>query len=216
MDIFIGILLFSGYHSLPRQRLYWNRDEDVNVPFVSSHMSRNRFDEIKKYVHLADNDKVDANDKLYKVRSFVSALNSRFQQFGIFSQYLSIDEEMVPYFGHHSAKMFIRGKPIRFGFKLWVLAADSGYPFNVQIYCGKSTALPGDAGASDEHLGLGHRVVTSLLSCLVNPLCIEVFFDNFFTSYDLLVFLREQQIKATGTVRENRLRNCPLVDTKVM
>jgi hypothetical protein len=76
---------------------------------------------------------------------------------------------MVPYYGHHSAKMFIRGKPIRFGFKLWVLAADSGYPFNVQVYCGKSTTLPGDAGASDETFGLGHRVVTSLLTCVVNP-----------------------------------------------
>jgi hypothetical protein len=43
-----------------------------------------------------------------------------------------------------------------------------------------------------------------------------VFFDNFFTSYNLLVSLREQQIKATGTVRENRLRNCPLVDTEAM
>jgi hypothetical protein len=78
LDVFIGILLFSGYHSLPRQRLYWSRDEDVNVSFVSSHMSRNRFDEIKKYIHLADNDKVDANDKLYKVRTFISALNTRF------------------------------------------------------------------------------------------------------------------------------------------
>ena len=32
----------------------------------------------------------------------------------------------------------------------------------------------------------------------------EVYFDNFFTLYNLLKSLAEQNIKATGTVRENR------------
>ena len=38
-------------------------------------------------------------------------------QFGMWSELLSIDEQMVPYFGRHSSKMFIHGKPIRFGFE---------------------------------------------------------------------------------------------------
>lgn len=134
LDVFVGILLLSGYHSLPRERLYWNRDEDVKITFVSSHMARDRFLEIKRYIHLANNDAVVASDKLYKVRSFLTILNTSLQQFGVFSKFLSVDEQMVPYYGHHSAKMYIRGKPIRFGYKLWVLAADSGYPFNVQVY----------------------------------------------------------------------------------
>lgn len=133
LDKFISIMLLTGYHSLPRERLCWNKDEDIKVPFVAEQMSRSRFSEIKKYIHLADNDKIVPGDKLYKVRSFISALNTRFQQFGVFSKYLSIDEEMVPYFGHHSAKMFLRGKPIRFGYKLWILASSSGYPLNVQV-----------------------------------------------------------------------------------
>ena len=211
VDIFLGILLLSGYHSLPRERLYWNRDEDVRIPFVASHMSKNRFMEIKKYIHLADNDTTVPDDKLYKVRSYITALNTRFQQFGVFSKFLSIDEEMVPYYGHHSAKMYLRGKPIRFGFKLWVLASDNGYPYNVDVYCGKSVN-PEDQSEN----GLGHRVVTSILGCVSNPLCHEVYFDNFFTSYSLLSSLRAMNIKATGTVRENRLKGCPLTETKVM
>jgi Transposase IS4 len=86
---------------------------------VSSHMSRNRFMEIKKFIHLADNEAAIPTDKMYEVSSFISALNARFQQFGIFHKYLSVDEEMVPYYGHHSAKMYLRGKPIRFRYKLW-------------------------------------------------------------------------------------------------
>lgn len=211
LDVFVGILLLSGYHSLPRERLYWSRDEDVKISFVSSYMARNRFLEIKRYVHLADNDAVVANDKLYKVRSFLTLLNTSFQQFGVFSKFLSVDEQMVPYYGHHSAKMYIRGKPIRFGYKLWVLAADRGYPFNVQVYCGK---LP--TSVQHESLGLGHTVVTSLLSCVSNPMYHEVYFDNFFTSYSLLSSLTELKIKAAGTVRDNRLRGCPIMDNKLM
>lgn len=212
LDVFIGILILSGYHSLPRERLYWCRDEDVEVNFVSKHMSRNRFEEIKRFLHVANNDDADTNDKLYKIRPILDATNKNLQQFGIFSKYLSIDEEMVPYFGHHSAKMFMRSKPVRFGYKLWVMASDSGYPYHVQVYCGKNKS-----GADQmEQFGLGHRVVTSLLAIVDDPLKHEVFFDNFFTSYDLLAYLQKENIKATGTVRENRLKKCPLIDNRAM
>ena len=209
----MAVLIFSGYHTLPRERMYWCRDEDLDVSFVSSRMSRNRFKDLKRYLHLADNDHIDRSDKLFKIRPLVEYINAKLQQHGVFSQFLSIDEEMVPYFGHHSAKMFIRSKPIRFGYKLWVIASDSGYPYKFMIYCGKSTEE--DSTQVKQH-GLGHQVVTSLLSVLSYPECHEVFFDNFFTSYDLLVHLKSLKIKATGTARENRLKHCPLKDTKVL
>jgi len=40
LDVFIGILILSDYHSLPRERLYWCRDEDVEVSFVSKHVTQ--------------------------------------------------------------------------------------------------------------------------------------------------------------------------------
>ncbi|KRX20026.1 PiggyBac transposable element-derived protein 3 [Trichinella nelsoni] len=52
------------------------------------------------------------------------------RQFGIFHEQLYIDEGMVPYFGHHSCKMFIRGKPIRFGYKIWTMSSANGIPVN--------------------------------------------------------------------------------------
>lgn len=214
LDVFIGIMLLTGYHSLPRERMYWCRDEDVQITYVSSKMSRNRFTEIKKFLHVADNDKITTGDKIYKVRPLMDIVNRKLQQFAIFSRFLSIDEEMVPHFGHYSCKMFIRGKPIRFGFKLWVLASDNGYPFNVMIYTGKSQEPADDNSA--ENKGLGFRVVTSLLSCLEDPTSHEVFFDNFFTSYDLLAYLQDINMKASGTVRENRLKKCPLMSTSAM
>nr|CAH7737569.1 unnamed protein product [Callosobruchus chinensis] len=69
-------------------------------------MSRNRYYQIKKYLHFADNSNLDKNDKLYKVRPLMMMLNKNFQQWGIFYSDLSIDEAMVKYFGHHSAKQY--------------------------------------------------------------------------------------------------------------
>src|SRR6218665_1261651 len=80
---------------------------------VSSTMSRNRFGDLKRYLHLSDNDKTYLSDKLHKIRPFITQINEKLIQHCMYSRFLSIDEEMVPYFGHHSAKMFIRSKPIR-------------------------------------------------------------------------------------------------------
>ncbi|GBM55938.1 hypothetical protein AVEN_55872-1 [Araneus ventricosus] len=62
------------------------------------------------------------------------------RQFGRFSESLSIDEEMIPYTGRHSEKMYMRGKPIKFGYKYCILASSHGYPFNLQVYEGKEEA----------------------------------------------------------------------------
>ena len=92
-------------------------------------MSRKRFEDIKKFIHFADNENLTGGDKLAKIRPQQDKVNASLQQFGLFEKDLSIDEQMVPYFGRNSAKMFIRGKPIRFGYKNWVLASSDSYPY---------------------------------------------------------------------------------------
>lgn len=207
---FIGILILSGYHKLPREALYWSLDEDVGVELVSNAMSRNKFREIKRNLHLVNNDEAPSSrDKMFKVRYLSNALMKKFLQWGVFHENISIDESMVKYFGHHPAKQFIRGKPVRFGYKNWVAASSSGYCYTFDFYCGKSLE------ASSEPLGT--RVVKSLLLKLnTNPVNHKIFFDNFFTSYDLLADLRNIGYCATGTIRENRTKKCPLISTKDM
>jgi hypothetical protein len=43
-----------------------------------------------------------------------------------------------------------------------------------------------------------------------------VFFDNYFTSLDLMVHLRELGIHTTGTIRQNRMKGCPLKSEKAL
>ncbi|XP_049808244.1 piggyBac transposable element-derived protein 2-like [Schistocerca nitens] len=104
---FIGILLLSGYHKLSHENMYWVQAPDVSVPLVFKSMSRNRFQEIKRFIHLNDNSKLDRNDKMYKLRLYFEMLKKEFGKFGVFSSELSIDEMMVRYYGKHSAKMFL-------------------------------------------------------------------------------------------------------------
>lgn len=210
LEIFLGLLIFSGYHTLPQMKLYWSSDEDKGVPFVKNAMSRNRFLEIKKNIHLADNDQLDKNDKFAKIRPLITLLNKNYLKYGIFRQHLSIDEEMVPYFGRHSAKMFLKGKPVRFGFKMWCLASYDGYLFQFIPYGGRNVQ------GIKKIFGLGEEVVINLLQVLTTKSAHKVYFDNFFTTYKLLVHLKNEGYQATGTIRENRMMKCPLETCKVI
>ena len=87
-------------------------------------------------------------------------------------------------------KQFIRGKPIRFGYKFWALCGVSGYCYNFDIYGDKSSA---DDNRAD--LLLGSKVVLNMLDVVEEPQSYSVFFDNLFTGYELLVHLRELVFK---------------------
>ena len=78
---------------------------------------------------------------------------------------------MVPYTCRHSAKMYMRGKPIKFGYKLWVLASSQGYPSYLQVYVGKETS-------NEDKTSLGTRVVLNLKECVENRRKHNVYVDN--------------------------------------
>nr|CAH7726921.1 unnamed protein product [Callosobruchus chinensis] len=210
IKIFVGILLLTGYHKLPSERNYWSLDDDLKVPIVANAMSRNRFLEIKKYIHIADNDHLDKNDKMSKVRPLMNKLNQNFQQWGIFHENLAIDEAMVKFFGRHSSKQCIRGKPVRFRYKNWMICSPTGYAYGFDTYCrAKCTSK-----SEDSTLPLGSRVVLDLLDIVSVPCEHVVFIDNYFSSYGLLKLLKERGQRATGTVRDNRTKKCPLLEPK--
>ncbi|XP_014789159.1 piggyBac transposable element-derived protein 3-like [Octopus bimaculoides] len=105
--------------------------------------------------------------------------------------------------------MFMRSKPIKFGYKFWCLCSYNGYLFNFDPYYGK--------GDSDSKEPLGMRVVKKLTDVLPSgEQSYQLFFDNFFTSIETLALLREKHLKATGTIRENCCKKCPMIDYKTM
>lgn len=197
LHVFFGGLLLSGYGKYTNKRMYWAREDDV-PKILSDSMRLNRFESILRNLHLNDNTQTDKEDKLYKLRPLISILNKNFNIFGGLEENLSIDESMIPYYGKHYAKHYIKGKPIRFGFKNWALCTDNGYMLAFDIYTGKS------AQTEKRDFGLGGQVVLSLIDLTGIPSIegYKLFFDNYFTSVALLSHLSDQGYCASGTIRE--------------
>ena len=74
---FVGVLLLSGYHQIPQISLNCDTNIDMSVGIVRNGISKNRFKEIKKYFHCADNDNLDLEDKFIKVRPLFDIMNSK-------------------------------------------------------------------------------------------------------------------------------------------
>lgn len=129
--------LDTPHSPLPRRRMYWENNEDTHNILVDKSMRRNRFEEIFRYLHVADNSNLQPNDKMAKVRPLFDMLNEKFLQYAIIEKDISIDESMIPYYGRHGCKQHIKGKPIRFGFKDWIAALRLGYCLYADPYQGR-------------------------------------------------------------------------------
>jgi len=170
---FYEILLTSGYSSVPRRHMYWSYDLDVYNEAISNAIRRNSFDEIMASVHLVDNSKA-TDDPFYKVRPIFSTLNDTYKMMP-YTKQLSIDESMIPYYGRHGCKQFIRGKPIRFGYKFHMELPETG-------------------------LGQGPSVVLGLAEqAEVPPGCTFVH-DNLFTSLSLIDEMTKQVMTSLSQV----------------
>lgn len=106
---FIGIILLSGYVIVPRRRMYWQNEKDTYNELVSNAMSRDKFDFIFSNFHVCNNDALNKNDRFAKVRPLLNEINDRFKNYAPHEQNHSVDESMVPYYGRHGCKQFIRG-----------------------------------------------------------------------------------------------------------
>ncbi|GBN51322.1 PiggyBac transposable element-derived protein 3 [Araneus ventricosus] len=204
--------------------MYWENATDNGITLVSPAIARKRYFDIKKHLHFNDITAIDS-DRYYKVRSIYTSLNEALQQFGVFSEHLSMDERMVRYFGRLGYKMYMKGEPVKFEYKLWILSSFDGYPFYIIPYQGaqkgngsenSSERLETTMKSKKEKKTLSQRVVENLLSVAEIPAKHKIYKDNFLTSYDHFVSLRGKRFFATGTVRENRMAKCLLKSSKIL
>ncbi|XP_051169421.1 piggyBac transposable element-derived protein 3-like [Leptopilina boulardi] len=209
-EVFLGIIIFSTFNQRQSQKDYWSLDPFLRAEPVAAAMSRNRFEAIKSKIKFHKPKESDNQnfDKVWRVRPILNIFRKNIMKFGFYSTALSIDEMMVKYFGRCKLKQFIRTKPTRFGIKLWASCSSSGYLYDCDIYCGKNLEK-GDVLAN---CALGSRVVVQMLQQLLSNipptklLQYHVYFDNLFCCPDLLVHLKKIGLRATGTVRSNRIK----------
>jgi len=196
---FMGFNIVMGINSLPSLHMYWENDSLHHYAPVASRISRERFKEISRYLHFADNATLSqpgapSYDRLGKVRPLIDHLSSQFLSVYSPGENLAVDEAMIKFQGRSSLKQYMPMKPIKRGIKVWVLADDHGYFSKFQIYTGKK---------KDVERSLGLRVVKELTEDFYG--CWHhVFFDSFFTSRQLVCDLESNGIYGCGTARKDR------------
>ncbi|XP_046389336.1 piggyBac transposable element-derived protein 3-like [Ischnura elegans] len=205
MEQFLGINLLSGIVKMPSYRMYWASKTRYSP--IADIMPRNRFDKLRNFFHLNDNSTFIDNrqnpayDKLYKVRPFLDSLLQNMKKIEM-EKTLAVDEILVPFKGHSSLKQYIKNKPHKWGIKIFALAGVSGIVYNFKVYVGKGTI------ASTSKLGVSGDIVLELLNTVPKNKNFKIFFDNWFSSYHLMLALKNYGFLAVGTAKVCRLAGC--------
>nr|CAH7720602.1 unnamed protein product [Callosobruchus chinensis] len=138
-----------------------------------------------RYIHFADNNKLDTQDKMTKL-PLMNLLKLRFKNHFIPEREIDYDGSTIECYGRHGCKQFISGKPIRFGYKAWYINKKSGYLINFEIYQG---TIPGSANVKNVEWDsmwtvflnfIGNRCNTCIFVC--NSLFVLSIFFALFTS----------------------------------
>ena len=179
MKAFFGLCLATGIIRLPKLRDYWRKKQWLfQVPAFGEVMSRDRFFQLYRYLHVSDNSKHiprgnNGHDPLFKVRPLLDLLQTRFRNLYNLKKEVSIDESMIPYKGRIYFRQYIPSKRARFGIKAFVLAESlSGYVSEIQLYTG--------ARVDGREVDLASRVVRELTVNIRNK-GHHLYTDNYYT-----------------------------------
>lgn len=211
---FLGILVFMSVIQYPTTRHYWKTGYEFEP--IAKTMTCNRFEEIKRFTHFVDNTSILAQgdpryDKLQKIRPFLSMVRERLLTVPK-EEYLAVDEQIIPTKTRQSSlKQYNPKKPHKWGYKVYVLSGVSGFSYDFDLYAGKQSDVVRD---DQKNLGTSSNVVFRLTQTISEHLNYKVFFDNWFTSLDLMVEMDKKGILPLGTVRANRLPGANLPSQK--
>lgn len=206
----LGIHMMMSVVKMPSYSMFWA--EKTRYPQVADVMARNRFKMLRSCLHFNNNDKLvprsdPSYDKLFKIRPFLDKLRKNFLQVEP-EEHNSVDEFMIPLKSHTALKQYIKNKPYKWGVKVFARAGDSGFVYDFEIYAGKQTNV------SASGLGFSSDIVMRLADGIPKNKNYKLYFDNWFSNYDLQLKLKQNGILSTGTVRKNRLSNCTLKSDK--
>lgn len=216
LNIYIAIIILTSFNKRTTIKDYWSTDPLLECPIVRSAISRNRFLEIQSKIKYSKKSELHSTDPTFRVRTIFELFRKNIKKFGFFETALAVDEMMIKFFGRLKIKQYIRNKPVRFGIKVWALCGADGFVFDCDIYRGKNVTDDGILS----NCALGSRVVIQLLQPLLmnainNKLSLyHLYCDNFFTSRDLFLHLKNIGLKATGVVRKDRVKEKNELDKK--
>jgi len=193
---FLGIVMYTGLVSYPKISDYWSRQTFFHNNFISKIMPRNRFQELLRFFHVADNDSIIEGDRLGKIQPLVCKLVSIFKKIKVPGENIVIDETMIPFRGRLIFKQYIPNKTSKYGVKLFKICDNIGYTYDCIIYSGKNTT------PTCSEITTATKVVLQLMNDYLYK-GRTLIIDNYYTSLNLAHILLSKDTHMVGTLRKN-------------
>ena len=140
-------------------------------------------------------------DKLAAIRYILDEFVQNCKNTYCLSEFLTIDETLVPFRGRCSFIQYIPSKPAKYGVKIFALCdAKTYFTGNLEVYCGKQPTGPHEASNSPGD------IVERLISHLKGT-CRNLATDNWYTSYTLAMSLLQDKNNSGWDFEEKQKRN---------
>ena len=128
VQAFVGINIAMGMADLPEYKDYWSEEPILHNPYITSVMSRWRYEKLCQYFHCSLAAEEEATDKLAKVRPLITVCETNFANCFAPVHDLSVDEAMIRFDGRLAWKQYMLKKPVKWGVKVWCLCdSHTGY-----------------------------------------------------------------------------------------
>lgn len=212
---YIGVLVLMSIVNISNVRKYWA--PYVGNQVIKDTMSLNIFEKIRSNLHFNDNTLETHGpnrDRTHKIRPIIETLKNSFSRVAL-EEHLAVDEQMCSTKARSSVKVYMPNKPHKWGYKLFVLSGASGFAYNFELFTGQENNSE-LRNINEPDLGSSANVVVRLARIIPKLKNYKLFFDNYYTTLPLLVYLKKENILSLGTVRRNRLKNVMLPDDSTM
>ncbi|XP_030018215.1 piggyBac transposable element-derived protein 3-like isoform X4 [Sphaeramia orbicularis] len=215
---FVAILIYMGIAELPSIDDYWA--VVTRVPQIANLMSSKRFRLMNRIVHFNDNTQVPGTiDRFFKIRPLFNFLNRAFRSEPQTPKQ-SVDEIMVAYKDKTTGNLrqYIKNKLDKRGIKLFARASQDGFIHDIVLYQGKTTLEAHDVPITPEQEAMDapSQIVAALAKTMSTPSISAIFAGNFFTSLELVRYLKDRNCRYTGTASNNRVGMVPLQSIEEM
>lgn len=198
-----GLLYLSGAFRNNHRHLYelWNTD-GTGMDIFRCTMSQRRFEFLVSCLRFDNKDNRKQRvelDRLAHIRAVFDRFVENCQAAYSPSEYLTIDEKLEAFRGRCPFRQYMPNKPAKYGIKVHALVdARTYYVVNMEVYVGLQPEGP--FRVSNSPKDIVDRLVVPVTGTKRN-----ITFDNWYTSFDLLVKLREtHKLTAVGTMRKNK------------
>ena len=171
----------------------------MRYPAIADQMPLKRYEKLRSNLHFVDNHTMQENaSKLAKIQPVIDIFRDQCLMVNPEESH-SVDEQIIPAKTKFSGiRQYNPKKPVKWGFKNLVCAGASGFIYDFYIYAVKNEAAE---NSEFNHLQKSAQVVARLCQHLPANSGHKLFFDNWFTTLDLLIYLKNKGILACRRCR---------------